>query len=832
MLAVAQAALAAPETSAQRTLAEARSLHEKGALRDAQELYASLLPGLRDENRNAFAAALNALSQIASAQGDYPTAASRARDAAEVYRELGDRAGETRAVNNVGVAELYRGDYRRALSRFQQALELSRTGTDREAEIEELNNLGSVFFLQARYLDALGAYRTALDRVAESPDAPWHARRRRLTISNLAALFQRLGAYEQSLDLYGQVRKSSEALPASEQARVLTNLGALYRRLEDPFKALETYQAAERLFAKDRHLDGEIAVLKNIGIVHALDFGDFRSALEAFTRAVRLAEESGNRREAMQARLYRGETLLRLGDLDTAREELAAALATATQLDTKDDRWKALYGLGRVAWKTGHDDDAAALFQKAISAVESVRSNLRLSSLKTDFLADKREVYDALVELLAGRAATADVFDLLERSRARTFQDRLREHAGNGGPSTASLAAVQARLDAHTLLLEYWVTPRAALVVWVTRDDSGLARITFPAAAEEEVASLAREISSGSGDGWRRASESLGARLLSGIEPMARPALRHLVIVPDGPLSAIPYEVLQAPGAGGALLVERFDVSYVPSAAVLLRDAPRRSGAWSPPWARRLLAFADPLVPVSAAGPLPGETPRARLVTSAAEAQEIARIAGGRAELRLGAANTKKELLEGKARGVTLLHLSTHATADDVNPERSRILFSPARPGDGPDYLFLKEVYDLDLRGVELATLSACDTERGKVVRAEGVQGFSRALLSAGARTAVTTLWRVADRPTTTLMEQFYFELERGQPKAEALQQAKLRFLRSNTVLRHPRFWAAFVLTGDGRSPIPRRLPWNGVLAPIALGLLAVAVRRRRRTRP
>jgi len=337
------------------------------------------------------------------------------------------------------------------------------------------------------------------------------------------------------------------------------------------------------------------------------------------------------------------------------------------------------------------------------------------------------------------------------------------------------------------------------------------------------VSSFASELSSGSGEEWRRASEALGKRLLSGVEPLGRPDLRHLVFVPDGRLGALPFEALQPPSAAGTLLIERFDVSYLPSASILLRGDPPAFGSWSLPWARQLVAFGDPLGSLPSGGELPGEAPRSRLATSAEEVREIAGLGGGRAELYVGATNSKKHLLDGTAKGVPLLHLSTHATADETNPERSRIVFSPARPEDGPDYLFLKEVYELDLRGVDLATLSACDTERGKVIRGEGLQGFSRALLSAGSRAAVTTLWRVADRPTTELMKQFYFELGRRESKAEALRRAKLRFLRSGTALRHPRFWAAFVLNGDGRNPIPRRFPWNGLLAPAALILLAAA---------
>ena len=174
--------------------------------------------------------------------------------------------------------------------------------------------------------------------------------------------------------------------------------------------------------------------------------------------------------------------------------------------------------------------------------------------------------------------------------------------------------------------------------------------------------------------------------------------------------------------------------------------------------------------------------------------------------------------------------MSTHATADDDNPERSRILFSPAEPDQPADYLFLKEINALDLQGVDLTTLSACDTERGKLVKGEGIQGFSRALLSAGSRATVTSLWRVADQPTAELMKQFYYELSRDSTKAEALRQAKLKFLHSETALKHPRHWAAFILHGDGLQPIPTVISWQKLIVPLAAGLFlfAVALRLRR----
>ena len=143
------------------------------------------------------------------------------------------------------------------------------------------------------------------------------------------------------------------------------------------------------------------------------------------------------------------------------------------------------------------------------------------------------------------------------------------------------------------------------------------------------------------------------------------------------------------------------------------------------------------------------------------------------------------------------------------------------------DYLLQEEIYDLSLTGVDLVTLSACDTARGRFVRGEGVQAFGQAFLAAGAASVITTLWRVADGPTADFMKQFYYALSHGAAKGDALREAKLRFLHSHTALSDSRYWAAFILTGESGSPIPRSVPWSACLFAAAVFLAAaVAVRR------
>jgi CHAT domain-containing protein len=74
----------------------------------------------------------------------------------------------------------------------------------------------------------------------------------------------------------------------------------------------------------------------------------------------------------------------------------------------------------------------------------------------------------------------------------------------------------------------------------------------------------------------------------------------------------------------------------------------------------------------------------------------------------------------------------------------------------------------------DLVVLSACDTGKGEI-SGDGVLGLSRALLTAGAKSLIVSLWQVPDKATSDLMVEFYQELEKNPDKARALRQAMLK---------------------------------------------------------
>jgi CHAT domain-containing protein len=115
--------------------------------------------------------------------------------------------------------------------------------------------------------------------------------------------------------------------------------------------------------------------------------------------------------------------------------------------------------------------------------------------------------------------------------------------------------------------------------------------------------------------------------------------------------------------------------------------------------------------------------------------------------------------------------------------------------GRVPGILTAEELSSLDLSNCELAVLSACETNVGIRRAGQGIQSLQAALHAAGARTAITSLWKVDDAATRELMERFYTYLWIEKlPKAAALWRAKSALRKAG----HPvRDWAGWVLSGD-----------------------------------
>jgi CHAT domain-containing protein len=160
-----------------------------------------------------------------------------------------------------------------------------------------------------------------------------------------------------------------------------------------------------------------------------------------------------------------------------------------------------------------------------------------------------------------------------------------------------------------------------------------------------------------------------------------------------------------------------------------------------------------------------------------------------------------------------ILHIATHGfyragkkteTPLDDALQRSGLLFAGANNvwPDGPfnrgandGVLTADEISVLDLRGMTLTVLSACETGQGDV-SGDGVFGLQRGFKKAGANSILMSLWKVDDEATCLLMTEFYRNwIGEKMTKHDALEAAK------QTVRSHkekgwddPKYWAAFIL--------------------------------------
>lgn len=223
--------------------------------------------------------------------------------------------------------------------------------------------------------------------------------------------------------------------------------------------------------------------------------------------------------------------------------------------------------------------------------------------------------------------------------------------------------------------------------------------------------------------------------------------------------------------------------------------------------------------------PLPGTLLEVRAISRTFEAEF-----GSRALVLSGTLATKRALREGVS-GRRFVHLATHGwfapetvRSDEDRPgesapgsdltqgtwQESVTTFAPmtlcglglvganrGRDSEArvPGILTAEELAGLDLSACDLAVLSACETNVGPHRAGLGIQSLQTALLAAGARTGITSLWRVDDAATRLLFERFYVKLWREKlGKGEALWQAKMALRAEGHPLRD---WAGWVLSGE-----------------------------------
>ncbi len=270
---------------------------------------------------------------------------------------------------------------------------------------------------------------------------------------------------------------------------------------------------------------------------------------------------------------------------------------------------------------------------------------------------------------------------------------------------------------------------------------------------------------------------------------------KELIIIPDKELHYLPFDALTAPD--GDFLIEKYTIYYKNS--LFFFDNPKIGGKMGAsvlgmaPFSEQIAndrVFAERGSPDPRGSYLPG---------SADEVDYIHKLFGGK--IKHGEFATEAFFRENSSK-TGVIHLATHAQIDDSNPLYNTFVFAPnsyAITDDKNDdgLLHTHELYSMNFNS-DLVTLSACNSGIGKFYDGEGVMSLASAFRIAGANNIVMSLWSLPDDATSSVMRDFYSQLDRSVKKASALRQAKLKYLENADMnSRSPYFWAATVYIGD-----------------------------------
>ena len=422
-------------------------------------------------------------------------------------------------------------------------------------------------------------------------------------------------------------------------------------------------------------------------------------------------------------------------------------------------------GRARAHHAAGDDVRALADFEAAMRELELQRATVDAPDLRAGFFDTEPEVFSEAADLLAQRGEVERAFDVVERARARTLDERVR------APRTTA-AEIQHRLHSGAVLVSYELVHGGLLIFTIDSKSLSVTRIRIE---RETLRSLVDRMQQGI---FSAAALHVVCANSAALQRILLKPVRHriataekLIIVPDRFLYNVPFSALYDPESG-RYLVEQHVIVIGPSASFCVAHtvAVHRSPA---------LIVGDPQREDSE-----------RLPGSLAEAGAIARLYPG-AALLTGRDATVKNFMNVAPR-CALIHYAGHAR-HALDAGGTMLM---ASTDDGRDLLTEAEIAAMHLDRAPLVVLAACGTLRGNSEHIEGMPSIARAFLAAGAPAVAGTLWDVSDDDSARLFASFHKHLRTSRDPAKALAMAQREELAGRQAAVHPSVWAAAEILG------------------------------------
>jgi CHAT domain-containing protein len=276
----------------------------------------------------------------------------------------------------------------------------------------------------------------------------------------------------------------------------------------------------------------------------------------------------------------------------------------------------------------------------------------------------------------------------------------------------------------------------------------------------------------------------------------------RLMIIPDDELSYLPFELLG--DSGRNKLISKYPITYNYSCSLLQQKSTDNKHA-----------------PVLAVAPFTKSLPASEM--------EIQNIRGD----KITGKNATKDKFIASAKNYPVIHLATHARANDSIPARSFIEFYRDDSTFTSSRLFSKEIAGLGLDNVNLVILSACETGTGQLVKGEGLMSLTRAFSYAGCRNTIASLWKADDKSTAKISAHLHHYINNGESFADALQKARMDYLSEATgSLKLPAYWAHLRLIGGFEQSKRGNVIYLIIGSALLIAIIAIIFLSRRRSSP
>lgn len=734
--------------------------------------------------------------------------------------------------NEIGLPE-------NGLTQYQRAKEYYLQAQNYRLYTRTIMLMGYTYYLLKDYPAALTHLQQALDGLVSLGDQA-----KTLDLAQcheyMGQVYIALGQHDvalQHLQLVLPVYESAGSPGDAAQVRAL--IGQIYEQQGAVARARENYLAASKTFRQIPNRVNEAAVRFALG---------------------RLEMRQGNYDDAEK---YLKESI---DNTEEIRRDLTSRVFAAAFSASVQDRYEAYVDCLMRKHESKPSGDLAVLaFQaseqaKARSLAELLRdtktnvsegADPRLAEQEKTLRQSIRAKVDQTITLLAKDYRKEDL-DRLETSLTslREQHDKLVEEMRSSSPQSNqskepvsySVQQIQDLIleDDQTMLLEYFLGQNASYVWAITHNSVRVFPLPKAAVITDAVRRVYDIMSAEPRDndnGLNNAAAELGQMVLGPVSAQLNAS--RVIVVADGALNYIPFQLLPAPSGNREPLVAKYEIINVPSASILGQIRQERQNRR--PSTKILAAFGDPVFAsnyaqfknsssneVLAAEKGTAEPWRRAwrdiemsadaldaaviqpLIYSKFELKNLSDIAGPGSLVARGFNASRQVLEETDLSQYSILHFATHGLLNPHNPELSGFFLSMVDPaGRAQDgFITMQDVYSLHAP-VDLVVLSACRTALGKDVRGEGLIGLTRGFMHAGASSVVASLWKVDDEATAELMKHFYANmLQKGMRPAEALRAAQ-NTLRQNPQWRSPHFWAGFTLQGEFKQSIklPVSLP-------------------------